>query len=136
MSSKINVLEEAYSRLYDTSFNTDDIFGKLMNANLGNTMSYPYQQFIYAYLPNLLSRAYKTPMKKRYEYRPDYVSYDYYGTVAYWYIILAVNKIPSIVKFNQSNLSMIYVPYERDIDDFIDDISTKQYPNTFTNNLT
>ena len=46
-------------------------------------------------------------MKKRYEYRPEYVAYDYYGTTNLGFVILYMNDVPSALDFN---MDIIIVP--------------------------
>jgi len=47
----------------------------------------------------LYNDAIKVPFSQRWEMRPDYVSYDYYGTTIFWWLILYLNKIDSIEEF-------------------------------------
>lgn len=43
-----------------------------------------------------------------YRYRPKRLSLDTYGVVDYWWLILAINQIPSVLKFN--NFSYLLMP--------------------------
>jgi hypothetical protein len=47
----------------------------------------------------LLQRSKQIPMTPKLKYRPDYVSYQEYGTVALWPLILFVNGAYSIEEF-------------------------------------
>ena len=58
----------------------------------------------------LLSDYDEVNMIGRYEYRPDYVSYDFYDTTNLWYVILYANDIVSFVDFNFNNLQVIKIP--------------------------
>jgi hypothetical protein len=42
-------------------------------------------------IPADISDSYIPALAKKYEYRPDLLSYDLYGSVAYWWIFLARN---------------------------------------------
>jgi hypothetical protein len=48
----------------------------------------------------LLSNSTQEQMKSRYLYRPDYVSYDEYGTTAFDFLILYINNIFSAAEFD------------------------------------
>lgn len=58
----------------------------------------------------LLYNSQKVSFKPRWQQRPDYVSYDYYGTTIYWPVILYINRKDSIEDFQ--NIDYIYVPSE------------------------
>lgn len=57
------------------------------------------------------------PFKPRWEYRPDYVSYDFYETTIFWYIILFVNSVDRIERFR--GFDKIFVPNRNTISDLI-----------------
>jgi len=48
----------------------------------------------------LLKNSVKKQMTPRYQFRPDYLSYDEYGTVILWPLLLYINDIPSIEEFD------------------------------------
>jgi len=56
----------------------------------------------------LMSNSEQVDFIPRWHQRPDYVSYDYYGSVIFWPIILYVNQIPSFEDFK--DISKILVP--------------------------
>ena len=56
----------------------------------------------------LLKNATEVPFEQQYNYRPDYVSHDYYGTTVLGNLILYVNNIPSIEDF--INLDILLIP--------------------------
>lgn len=62
---------------------------------------------IYTYDKNffmLLAKSRKVTMIPRWQYRPDYVSFDFYGTVIYWQLILFVNRIDSQEDFKMDEV--------------------------------
>ena len=63
----------------------------------------------------LLNSDYKK-LEEIYYQRPDKLSYDEYGTVDLWYLILYVNDVPSIMDFSVQN---IYIPSVSSIHELI-----------------
>lgn len=55
-----------------------------------------------------------------YRYAPKKVSLDFYGTIAYWSIILFINECHSIVEFEPVNMKYIDPNY---IEDLIEEIT-------------
>jgi len=47
----------------------------------------------------LLRYSEEVPFERQYSYRPDYLSYDYYGTTILWEMLLYVNNVFSIEDF-------------------------------------
>ena len=43
-------------------------------------------------------------MTTRYKYRPDYLSYDQYGTTNWWQLLLYINDIPTIQEFDRDKV--------------------------------
>jgi hypothetical protein len=43
---------------------------------------------------------------RQYRYNPKRLSYDYFGTVELWAIILRINNMPSVVDFNKQSIVM------------------------------
>lgn len=56
----------------------------------------------------LLVNSITTRFINKWTYRPDYASYDLYGSVMYWYIILFINGIDAIEYF--ADLDTIIIP--------------------------
>lgn len=74
------------------------------------SITYPAHE-IYSYAHNyfvLLSKADYVEFKTSWEMRPDYTSYDMYGDVIFWPLILFVNDIYSIEDYR--NLEGVYIP--------------------------
>lgn len=55
----------------------------------------------------LLRNSEETNFEKKYKYRPDYMSYDYYGTVILWEMLLYVNNVFSVEDFD---LDTVVIP--------------------------
>ena len=56
----------------------------------------------------LLRHSEEVEFEGQYAYRPDYLSFDYYGTVILWEMLLYVNNIFSVEDFVQ--LSTVVIP--------------------------
>lgn len=56
----------------------------------------------------LLQKSERVKFQSRWIMRPDYVSFDKYGTTVYWPLILYMNRIPNIEEFD--NFEYILVP--------------------------
>jgi len=67
----------------------------------------------------LLSNSELVDWRQSWKFRPDYTSYDYYGTVTYWYIILYVNQIDSIEDFD--GIRKVIIPSIRTVKNLASD---------------
>jgi hypothetical protein len=66
---------------------------------------------IYAYEDKffeLLSNCVRSPAISRWSQRPDYTSFDTYGTVMFWPLILYINQIDHIEEYRDKDY--IYIP--------------------------
>lgn len=52
----------------------------------------------------ILQNCEKKKLELKHRYRPDYVSYEEYGTTNWWTLILYINDIPSIEEFNKEKI--------------------------------
>ncbi len=52
----------------------------------------------------LLKESKRIQLPQKYYYRPDYLSYDEYGTTCLWYLLLYINDIPCIEEFNTNEI--------------------------------
>ena len=52
----------------------------------------------------LLKHSSTKPLEPKHYYRPDYVSYNEYGSTIYWNMIMFINNIPTIEEFNKKNI--------------------------------
>ena len=59
-----------------------------------------YEQYRYVLLKNSRVRR----LTSKYYYRPDYVSYEEYGTTNYWAMLLFINDIPTIEQFDKLSI--------------------------------
>jgi len=87
---------------------------------------------VFAYEKNLFilhSRATKVPWNTEWRQRPDYVSWDYYGTTIFWHLILFVNGVSSLEDFD--NLDGVLIPPYN----VISDISRDRIPLSEKNEL-
>ncbi len=96
----------------------DAIKNNLVNVISSNDISnytklYQYNNIVFPSLYiNALIKGYNTlkynsqtiNMIQRYMYRPDYVSYDYYGTTVLAYMIMYINDVMSVTQFNIQNI--------------------------------
>ena len=57
--------------------------------------------------------------KDRFWYKPKYLSYEYYGTVEYWSIILYINECGSSLEFTPDKLNLVL---KEDIRDLVNEI--------------
>lgn len=55
-----------------------------------------YERFYF----HLLRNSVYQKLEEKYIYRPDYLSYDLYGTVTLWPLLLYINNVPTIEDFN------------------------------------
>lgn len=55
--------------------------------------------------------------KKKYEYRPDLVAYEYMGSKAAAWVIMVINRIDSIFNFKRDNFykGVILIPNKNDL---------------------
>ncbi|ALN97728.1 hypothetical protein Bp8pS_049 [Bacillus phage vB_BpuM-BpSp] len=60
-------------------------------------------------------------------YRPEYVSYDVYGTTDLWYLVLFVNDIMKPVQLNYSNIKLFDPSYINIINDIIEKESEEMF---------
>jgi len=61
----------------------------------------------------LLQNSVRVPLDKKYWYRPDYISFMYYGTTAWWQLVLWLNNVNAIEYFT---IDEIIVPVPEAID--------------------
>lgn len=52
----------------------------------------------------ILQNCTKKPLPVKNKYRPDYVSYEEYGTTNWWTLILYINDVPSIEQFDKEEI--------------------------------
>jgi len=67
----------------------------------------PNLQTIEKNLYYLLRHSEEKKFESKYRYRPDYMSFDYYGTVMLWQLLMYVNSVFSVEDFN---LDVVIIP--------------------------
>ena len=67
----------------------------------------PNLQTIEKNLYYLLRHSEEKKFESKYRYRPDYMSFDYYGTVILWQLLMYVNSVFSVEDFN---LDVVIIP--------------------------
>jgi hypothetical protein len=101
----------------------DKLRNRYIESNSDNTISCSFPGFELGPIEKNQFRLFlncsKVQFKTDWIMRPDYVSYDNYGTVIYWPIILYVNRCFSIEDFN--GFSSILVPSSQSISEVISD---------------
>lgn len=67
--------------------------------------------FIHKYRDYLISQSQEVILtdeeQKKYKYRPKLLSYDIYGTVEFWMVLLIINNISSTSEFNLKKIKFI-----------------------------
>ena len=96
--------------------------GKQNSLNLSNNVNYiKYQNtdhvipvdgiFSQKYRDHLISVSQEVELTEeeynKYKYRPKLLSYDLYGTVDYWFILMIINNVSTIISFNLKTIRFI-----------------------------
>lgn len=71
------------------------------------TFPAPTLETLDQYLFFLLKNSVQKQFERRYKYRPDYMSFDEYGTVALAHLLMYVNTVPSLEGFD---LQIVIIP--------------------------
>lgn len=79
----------------------------------------PLISTMYDQLPRLLRYSVVYDMIPRWNMRPDYCSYDIYGSTNLAWFVMFVNTCPSLTHFTTKNYKQIYGPREDVLSDFI-----------------
>lgn len=88
-----------------SSVSSFDMSNFMNKYQIGQYIIYsPYIKPFLTSFNTLINNSQTINMTQRYMYRPDYVSYDYYGTTDLWYLIMRVNNVYSIIKFNMNTI--------------------------------
>lgn len=80
--------------------NIDEDTGDVVYVNFVSPSISVYEKYRYV----LLKDSTRKDLEPKYYYRPDYVSYNEYGTVTLWTMLLYINNIPTIEEFNVANI--------------------------------
>lgn len=93
------------------------------------TFPSPSLEMLDQYLYFLLSNSTEKDFERQYVMRPDYLSYDEYGTVALAQLLMYVNSVPSIENFD---LQTVIIPSMSAITEMLKD----KFPKRDTEDLT
>ena len=77
------------------------------DSDIGVYFVSPYLLAYEKYRQYLLKNSNLRQLISKYYYRPDYLSYDVYGTTMFWTILLFINNVPSIEDFT---IDEVYIP--------------------------
>jgi len=95
-------------------------FGKRYKTMSGYyTFPDPNLEVLDKHLFFLLKNSVEIEFDKKYKYRPDYLSYNQYGTTMLWQILMYVNNVPSILDFD---LVRVVIPSLDAITDILSDL--------------
>lgn len=79
---------------------------------MGFSMLRKYEQLLRA---NVV----EVPFQSNWKYKPEYCSYDLYGTTDFWYLIMFLNNLDTVFKFNYDIGKNILVPSDELLDTFV-----------------
>lgn len=105
--------------------NEVELSGNVINISLVS----PCLTILDKYRFYILENSAKKRLERKYFYRPDYLSYDEYGTTNWWYLILYINDIPTLQEFTRED---ILVP-NFDCISRLQEISTEERQNNLLN---
>jgi len=104
----MTVLIDQEARLKLKSPSDIERYGNRLKTNNGYfVFPDPNLETIDRNLYYLLRQSKEVLFDQKYKYRPDYLSFDEYGTTAFWEVLLYINRVPSIEDFN---LSTVVIP--------------------------
>jgi len=121
MSTTIDVESKQYSKLlvdldrYRTKYKTKEL-DSLTDTKVSVQFASPYIKVYENLKFYLLKNSVRKKLPPKNFYRPDYVSYEEYGTTSLWNLILFINDIATIENFD---IDEIYVPTRGVISDLI-----------------
>lgn len=132
-TSKLNTIKKFVNSGIVNSINASKNVRYAKYSN--NTKAIPLENiFIYKYRTIILQYSRETVLSQedqlRYKYRPKQLSYELYGTVEYWYILMILNNFATISDFAPKRLK--YLPQENL--SIIEEILMKEQPKLETKN--
>lgn len=74
--------------------------GSVVNVSFVSPILLTFEKYRFV----LLENSKKIISKPQWKYRPDYVSYDQYGTVSWWQLIMWINDVKSIEYFDKDEI--------------------------------
>jgi hypothetical protein len=99
----------------------DNFRNRYVDKNSTTVVIYPGFQIttVYKHFYYLLSQSKRVDFTHKWNMRPDYTSFDHYGTTVYWWLILYINSVDCIEDFY--NLESIYIPSLKSILSLVSD---------------
>jgi len=88
---------ESYSL---STFNIENMCDRYKTDNLFFSFPSPTLATIEKHLFFLLKYSTVKVFESKYRYRPDYLSFDEYGTVVLWEFLMFINQVPSLEDFD------------------------------------
>lgn len=107
----MDALSQAYERNSEL-FDPQNFFKEFKLNDI--ILLQPFVPCICSTLPKLYANSIKYNMDSRWEYRPDYCSYDIYGTTNLYWLIMYVNACPSATEFTKRRYNFILAPSLKD----------------------
>jgi hypothetical protein len=86
------------------SIDLDNFADRYKTENNYYSFTSPSLSVIEKYLFYLLRNSKQVTFESKYKWRPDYLSYDYYGTVALKELLMYVNGVQCVEEFDLSNV--------------------------------
>lgn len=110
-----NIVDEALNKLSKEKLNIFNLMDRYagIKDDDGIERSYEIMQldFVNEFYNNLLLNVETLNYSSIYKYKPEYVSYDIYGTSSYDYLVLYANKITNKKDFIRENLENGKIKY-------------------------
>lgn len=108
----MNALQQASQRCREAVDPINVFRSYLIN---GIQVQQPFAPILYTLLPKLISTAEIKTMQSRWERRPDYASFDIYGTTNLYWLLMYVNGCSSSMEFTKSRYNTILAPNIKEV---------------------
>ncbi len=98
-------IQELIDSVKDMEISYRNLHTNVYIKNKDDTIKIPYKSILKEYMPFLqstvLTLQLTAPEVSLYRFKPKKLSYDLYGTTELWSALLEINRMYSIVEFNQ-----------------------------------
>ena len=98
-------IQELIDSVKDMEISYRNLHTNVYIKNKDDTIKIPYKSILKEYMPFLQSTVLNlrltAPEVSLYRFKPKKLSYDLYGTTELWSALLEINRMYSIVEFNQ-----------------------------------
>lgn len=112
-------------RMSSMSIDIDNFRTNYLETDSINNINILYPGYelttIEKHLYKLIYEGDKVSFDRKWNQRPDYASYDLYGVVNYWFIILFINNINCIEEFIYDNHKELIIPSIRSLQELLRD---------------